>query len=90
MQDEELLNFAHEDEEPALRERYVPDCRPGCHGGNQLVLIGLPSRDPLPGVRKYPLTSRSEAEGHLKLLHGAWEKKQLAKKLEAEAAKKKK
>lgn len=89
MHEEELLSSAHEDEEPLLTERYIPSFELGKPGEYQLVIIGKVSRNPFPRER-FRKTEAGKAGTRLKVLHEAWDKRQLEKKLKNEEARTKK
>jgi hypothetical protein len=83
MQEELFEDFAKSDEEPRLCEWYFPDFRAGHHGEYKLALYGRESMKLFKGIGPYPLGNRTQAEGKLKELREAWEKRQLALKLKA-------
>jgi len=89
VQEEELLAFAHEDEEPELKIRYIPPFKMGSCGEYMYVLVGKTSKNRVFNSDKFPLDKQSPAEAYLRLMVSEWNKRQLAKKLEAEAANKK-
>ncbi len=89
MHEEELLSSAHEDEEPVLKERYIPSFELGKRGEYALVIVGKTSRNPFPGER-FKKTEAGRANTRLKILHELWEKNQLEKKLKNEEARAKK
>lgn len=85
MHEEELLAFAHEDEEPILRIRYVPSFAIGTHGTNMYVLVGKDSKNRFLKSEAFPLDKQSPAEAYLRVMRSEWEKRQLAKQLAAKA-----
>lgn len=82
VQEEELLSFAHEDEEPVLRDRYVPPFALGEHGKYMIMMVGKISLNRYPESKKFPLEQRGLAEIYLKDQHASWKKRQDAKKVE--------
>lgn len=88
MHEEELLVFAHEDEEPELKIRYVPPFQMGSRGTYMYVLVGKTSKNRIFNSDKFALDKESPAQAYLRLMHSEWNKRQLAKKLAAEATNK--
>jgi hypothetical protein len=87
MQEEELLSFANEDEEPVLRERYVPSFAMGVRGETMIVLVGKKSLNRFAHSKKFTLAQRNLAELYWGKEYEAWKKRIEAKKAQVQKKK---